>query len=200
MTVATVAVVAGIGTNLYGAYRAARGGGSNDPANLAALADRFGSHREGWAQLLESTWGNLSSTNPAEIMKNPNFQFLKEQGLGAINAGSAAGGMFASGNRGIEGAKFASGLSTNFLNQQFNQNQALIGNLLTASGANSGNPGQASTNYGLQTAANTQGLLGGIGSALGLLGRTNWGTGDSNTPTGGGNVAGGLIPPPNPWG
>ena len=184
MSFVTTAAVIGAGTSLYSAYSSSRAnrGASGSPEEMARLADPFNAHREDWAQRLESMWGELSTMNPMDIMKDPQFAFLKEQGLGALGSTMASKGMYSSGTHGTEAAKFATGLSTSFLNQRFNQQMSLVDRLLTTSGANSGNPAAASSNYGQQYAANRSGLYGGIGSALGMLGRTQQGTGSTTTP------------------
>lgn len=196
MSFATVATVIGAGTSLYSAYWGSRGnsGASANPEQLAALADPFGPHREGWAQRLEEMWSSLSTMNPQEIMKDPQFAFLKEQGLGALNSSMAAKGMYSSGNRGVEGARFAEGLSTSFLDKRWQQQQQLLGNLLTASGATSGAPGAAAQAYGSQYAANESRVTGGIGNALGLLSRYSQPNNQSSTaPTWGYNGSDGLT-------
>lgn len=69
------------------------------------MADPFAGSRDNFAQLLVQDWNRLTSTDPAQVLKDPQFQFLKEQGLGAIGAASAASGSYNSGTRGIKGAE-----------------------------------------------------------------------------------------------
>jgi hypothetical protein len=179
MTMASVAAIAGpligLGTSIYSS-RQARDTGNN----AAALADPFAGERGRYGQTLSDMWAQLTSMDPSTIMKDPQFQFLKEQGLGALNSNMAAKGMYGSGNRGTEAAKFATGLSTQFLN--------ILGMLGQLSGGTTGNMGAAGQYYGQGNMSGVNYTNQGIGGLLGQLGRVNWGgpqgatNGNSGTP------------------
>lgn len=65
------------------------------------------------------------SFDPNSVLDNPNFQFLREQGNIAADRSAAKNRQLGSGNRLLAAQEFGQGLSTNFLNSEFNQQRTL---------------------------------------------------------------------------
>jgi len=191
--------VIGAGTAVYSSRKASQIG-----SQAAGMADPFAENRGLFAQKLMDNWDMLTSTDPQKIMQDPQFQFLKSQGLGAIGAGSAAAGSFNSGGKLTKGAEFATGLASQFLDKQFQQRQQILGLLGQYSGATTGNPGQAGQLYGYGQSASLNYLNQGVGNTLALLNRVPWGNFGGGDGSGATNAAAGtsgaVLRPPAGWG
>lgn len=199
--VASIATaVIGAGSAIYSARQSRRIG-----EQAAEMADPFAESRPLFAQKLLDNWDRLTSTNPNDILRDPEFQFLKEQGLGGINAGMAAVGKFNSGNRALEGGKYATGLASQFLDKKFQQRQQILAMLGQLSGGTTGSPAAAGQLYGYGASAGLNVLNSGVGSTLALLNRTPWATLLGQGGGGGGvnaaaGTSGSVLTPPPGWG
>lgn len=193
MSLATVAAVVGIAAGANSIYQSTKdkpgGGGTTDAA--ANAADPFAQYRNQYAQQFGQQMNNLTNFNPADVTKDPNYQFQFDQGIGAINKGAAASGMLGSGTRMLDLEKFGSGLASSFSDKQFSRGLSLLQMLGGASGATSGNMGAASnaiTNGANNANGQLNSGLGNIMSGLkGLSRGTNPFTGNTNGSGTGGN-------------
>lgn len=188
MTLATVAAVVGIGAGVNSIVQSNRnrpgGGGSTDQA--ANTADPFRQHRGFYGLELGTQYNNLQRFNPADIEIDPEYQFLRDQGIGAINKGAAASGMLGSGTRLLDLQKFGTGLASNFADRKYNRQLSLLQMLGGWSGATTGSPtGAASALQNGNNAANNQFGAGlqAISSGIAGVGRgINWNSGSSGAP------------------
>lgn len=180
----TVGAIRGITGNGVGTQQGAQQAGRD----AAAAADPFANQRGFYQDWLKQNFPNLVSNDPAQIMKDPAYQFQLDQGVKAIDRSAAAGGMFNSGNRPLELEKFGQGLASDFTQKQFARNNATLSQLLGLTGATSGNPGAAGNALlsGFTGATNLQGnylnqLLGTSGtggSIFDVIGNTANGVGN----------------------
>lgn len=90
-------------------------------AGTSALVD----FRQGLEQSPTAPQLEQFSFDPNSVLDNPNFQFLRDQGNIAQDRVAAKNRNLGSGNRLLEAQKFGQGLSTNFLNSEFNQQRTL---------------------------------------------------------------------------
>jgi len=179
MSLATVAAVVNIGSGINSIVQSNKnksgGGGTTDQA--AQAADPFGQFRTQYAQEFGKQYNNLANFNPADVTKDPNYQFQLDQGIGAINKGAAASGMLGSGTRMLDLEKFGQGLASSFSDKQFGRGLSLLQMLGGASGATTGNPaaaGSAIMNGNNNAAAQGNYGLNSITSGLNGLGKVNW--------------------------
>jgi hypothetical protein len=151
------------------------GGGGGNPG-AAQAADPFASQRAQYQPMLQ----NLVM-NPSSVANTPGYQFNMQQGLNAVQAGSAAKGLGTSGANDTAKMQYAQGLAANTYQQDFNE-------LALLSGATTGN--QAAAASAITTGNNNiNNALGTIGGAVGK-GIGNWLNGPSSpsgTATGDGN-------------
>lgn len=152
----------GVGTQ-QGAQQAGR--------DAAAAADPFAPEREQYQKWLRENFSRLTSFDPQAVKNDPAYKFQMEQGTAAIDNAAAAGGMFNSGNRGVELTQFGQGLASKFTQDQFARNMAILSQVAGLGGANSGSPAAAGNALlsGFTGATNLQGnylnqLLGGNGT------------------------------------
>lgn len=145
----------------------------------AAAADPASGMRPFFQDQLGAMWPNLSGVNYAQILQDPSFQFLKNQGETAAINQASAGGLLRSGTLLEDLSKFNQDLASTYVDKQFARNMSMLGILGNFSGLNIGNPGQAGNiiaNGGMQNAQfgytagdRTQQQIGGVVSQIGRL-------------------------------
>lgn len=195
--ISAVAAVGGAAAQADSARRASNQ--ARDAANAgAAAADPAASLRPFFQDQILSRWGQLSTTNPNEIMQDPSFQFLQQQGLQGIANGNTA--QFGSGPKRNgtfyeDMSRFNQGLASTYIDNQFKRNMSLMGNLGAFSGLTTGSPGTAGQVLGSTTPAqmgynmNDQ-TYQQIGGAINSIGRLNWGGAGTGTPNTSGSIGG----------
>ncbi len=181
MSLAIVGGVVAAGTAIYGANQAYEHGDDSKMAqdaarDAAAKADPFGQHRGYFGDMLQNSFGRLTSFDPSQIQNDPAYQFQMSQGINAIDKGAAAHGLLGSGNRLAALQEYGQGLASNFTDKQFGRNQAILQSLGALSGASNGSMAGAGNAllqgnaqaFGQEQAGqqNMFGALGGIASAL----------------------------------
>jgi hypothetical protein len=143
------------------------GGGSSAQAGAAA-ADPFASQRPQYQQQLQQMMQPGGFTP-----QDPSYQFRFDQGMNAVNAGSAASGMLNSGNRMLALENYGQGqASTEYANQ--------FSRLSQLAGGNIGSPAAAGQIIQSQSALNQQGASA-IGNAVGQAVK-GWGSSLSPQP------------------
>lgn len=176
-TIMAIAAVAGAAMQNRNARNATRAAGQA-AQDGAAAADPAAAHRPFFQNELLARWPQLSGTNFGEILSDPSFQFLKQQGeTAAVNHASAAG-LLRSGTLLEDLSKFNQDLSSTYIDKQFARQMGMLGILGNFSGLNIGNPGAAgnilaqgglsAAQLGYNANANTQQ---GIGNAINQVGR-----------------------------
>jgi hypothetical protein len=144
------------------------GGGSSASQQAASAADPFASQRPQYQQQLQQMMQPGGFTP-----QDPSYQFRFDQGMNAVNAGSAASGMLNSGNRMLALENYGQGqASTEYANQ--------FSRLSQLAGGNVGSPAAAGQIIQQQSALNQQGASA-IGNAVGTAVK-GWGSGLSSTP------------------
>ena len=116
----------------YGQYKASK--------NISQNADPFARYR--------SMYGNKLATlmaDPSAIENDPNFQWMRDQGLEAVERKMAAGGFNNSGNMAIELAKYATGFAGQYRDQELQRLAGFAGAGITPSSAASALPGYKDT-------------------------------------------------------
>lgn len=141
---------------------------------------------------------NLEGGTPYRgFQASPGYQFMLEQGIGAIDAGAAAAGTLNSGATLLDYSDYTTGLA----NQEFNNYLAQVAGVSGAGQAAAGQTAQAGSNYAtgasnaLANMGNAQ-AAGSIGSANALMGGINTGLGlyqYHNNLNGGNSLAGAGI-------
>lgn len=186
--VAAAAAVVGAGTAVYSASQAHKGTSiAQETANTAAdRADPAAAQRPFYQQWLTQNWDRLSSLNPAEIMKDPSFRFLQENGMRDINNKASSDGTLRSGTVLEDMSKFNQDLSSTYMDKQFARNMSLMGQLGNFSGLNIGNPGvagQVTMQGGLAGQQLYNNGINQLGGAFGALSRAAGNYTGAATPT-----------------
>lgn len=169
-----VAAVIGAGTAVYSASQARSNAGRvQNAANQGAnQADPGAGLRPAFQDILMQKFPQLGSTDPNDILKDPSFQFLHDQGMRDINNKASSDGTLRSGTILEDMSKFNQDLSSTYMDKQFQRNMSMLGVLGNFSGLNTGQPGvagQITAQGGVNTSnAMTQGMaqLGGAASYL----------------------------------
>ena len=147
-------------------------GGGNSQQAAAAAADPFGAQRPQYqAQLQNMMQGNFTPSDPS-------YAWRKQQGMDAVNRGTAASGGLNSGGRLTALENYGQGLASTEYQNQFAR-------LSQLSGANSGSTGTAGQLIGAQNTQN-QNAMSVFGNQIGGLA-----TGAYNTFQ---NSGGGMLP------
>lgn len=182
VTGAIAAVVGAVG-GIAGQADASRRA-SHVASNAADRADPFGSQRPQYQDWLSSNFPLLSSPNPEDILKNPNFQFMKAQGdMGIKNLNSSVFGSPRNGTLFEDMGKFDTGIASGFINDQFNRNMASLSLGADLSGARIGAPGQAGqilATAGQNAVGNQSDMWGQVGGGMQLLSRYRGSSGGLN--------------------
>ncbi len=126
------------------------------------------------------------SFDPTQIANNPDYQFVRNQGLSALGSQAAAAGNYGSGNMGTALENYGSGLASQYENQYYNQALAAYGqnlnsqytmpyNFLAGLSGVGQSQSQAMGNLGMSTANSMGGYGVGAGNALaaGTVGAAN---------------------------
>lgn len=182
--------VLGAGVSAYSAHQN-QNAANNAARNGAAAADPAASYRPYYMAYLEDKWPSLASTNYTDILNDPSFKFVHDQGMRDITGGASAMGTLRSGSLIEDSSKFNTGLADSFINSQFQRNMALMGQLGNFSGLNIGNPGvagQITANAGMNNFGMGNNVMGQIGSGISMAQRL-WG-GPSGSSSGSVNVPG----------
>lgn len=170
----------GLGHSVFGGGVGTASGAEAAGNKAAGAADPWSQYRDQFAKGLTPDYVNSQlSTDPAALAANPAYQFMLQQGTGAINQGDAAQGSLRSGNRGVELEQYGQGLAGQFQNQMFNQGLARVGAEGKLAGVDSSNPAAAGQdimsgftggtnlmNGGLNSLFTGAGAAGGLGSLL----------------------------------
>lgn len=158
----------------------------------AAAADPASGMRPFFQDQLGAMWPNLSGVNYAQILQDPSFQFLKNQGETAAINQASAGGLLRSGTLLEDLSKFNQDLASTYVDKQFARNMSMLGILGNFSGLNIGNPGQAGSiiaTGGMQNAINGYNMgvntQNNVGAAISQIGRLFNNSGSSGYSTGG---------------
>jgi hypothetical protein len=134
----------------------------------AQMADPAGPDRGFFRDWLKQNFMSLGNPDPNEILKNPNFQFMKQQGeLGVMNNNVANFGSMRNGTLAEDMSKFNTGLASNFIGDQFQRNMQLMGFAGGLGGFSSGNLGAS----GQIMAGGGQNYFGNMNNAMGQLGQ-----------------------------
>jgi len=162
------------GTLVSGLLTGGGGSSSGTSGQQAAqgAADPFASQRPQYQQQLAALM-----SNPNSFQMSAAAQATEKQGMDAESAAMASRGLSSSGNEKIGLEQYAQGFASNQYQQQ-------IADLMTLSGASTGNPGMAGNIANGNVASNNQ-AIGTISSTLcnaGASAFTNWLNGPSSTP------------------
>lgn len=90
-----------------------------------AGTDALGDFRSGIDQSPTAPTLNEFSFDPNSVLDNPNFQFLRDQGNIAADRVAGKNRNLGSGNRLLAAQEYGQGLSTNFLNSEFDQQRTI---------------------------------------------------------------------------
>lgn len=94
----------------------------NTSKNIEGRADPFAPHRPGYGKQLKTLMDD-----PSAFEDDPAYQFMRDQGLEAVQRKMAAGGYDKSGNMAAELAKFASGLAHTYRSSELDRLATLAG-------------------------------------------------------------------------
>lgn len=135
----------------------------NTSKNIEGRADPFAPYRPGYGQQLRTLMDD-----PSNFEKHPEYKFIRDSGLEAVERKMAAGGYNKSGNMAAELAQFASGLAATYRGQELDRLANLAGAGISPSPASTALQGKA------QTFDQTGQLLASLG--YDITGRRNLGT------------------------
>lgn len=179
IAIASVVAAAGSAASQADSSRRAR----NMAVDASKLADPAAPDREQYRNWLTANFPSMSSPDPNEILKNPNFQFMKDQGnLAITNANASTMGSRRNGTLLEDMSKFNTGLASGFINDQFQRNMSVMGLAADLGGFRVGAPGTAGqilATAGQNAVGNNSDMWNQIGGGLQLLrrGGTGGGTG-----------------------
>lgn len=186
--IGAVAAVVGAGSSVYSASRANKGNtiAQNAADEAAQRADPAAAERPWYQDYLHRNFMGLASTDPSQIMNDPSFRFLHDQGMRDIDNKASSDGTLRSGTVLEDMSRFNQDLSSQYIQQQFSRNMALMGQLGNFSGLNIGNPGvagQVTMQGGLSGQNTYNSAISQIGGAANALGRAFGGTGATSPTT-----------------
>lgn len=136
--VAATATTAAAANSIQQSRRAGRAA-----ENAADAADPFAGMRPEFQDMLSELFPTLTSLDPNDIKNDPQYQFMQEEGYGAIDNKASSEGLWRSGNRDAERMRFASGLAGQFGQQRFNNQMGILGLIAQLAGGNIGSPAAA---------------------------------------------------------
>ena len=136
--VGAVAATAGAANSIQQSRRA--GAAANRAADAA---DPFSGMRPQFQDMLSELFPSLTTLDPNAVRDDPQYQFMRDEGLGSIDNAASANGLLRSGNRDQERMRFASGLAGQFADARFNRQMSILGVISQLAGGNIGSPSAA---------------------------------------------------------